>query len=807
MRTKIASRISAGVVFGSICPFSQLCRTAALSVHFAKNADLGLYMSIELARAQLERGAALHRANQFGLAQSHYERAVKLDPKNADAWHLLGLAAFQLGVFAKAVKHLSKAVQVRPEFAEAWNNLGIALKSKTIQAQAASASPAAVQGEFDAAQAAFTEAMTLRTNYVEAAHNLAILLEARGDYADAQSAYRTALSWRPQAVDSLTNLGNLLRKQGQCDAALALLAKADALAVNATTALNLALVKLDLADYKGAMHDAQRALKLEPELLDARASYGTAARLSGDLAAALPALRQVAAQTLAARLPSASDALLELAIAENAGGDYAKAGALMVDARKRAPKNERLRWNAAFLLPALMQTTDATAQALQHFEAALVEFEARVDWHKIPAETLLEAVLSTSTFDLAYLPGDTLVLQKRFAQLISEIVYAHIRPRLEIKVLEACLEGSAPRKHRIGVVSSYLREHTVMRYFAGFIKALCAHNDCEVWIWYTGAELDAQSIELKDAAHGFKHVQSGVQGTIADILAVDLDVMIYPDLAMDSQQQVFAAWRLARMQMALYGHPITTGLRQMDVYFSAAAIEPNQAQHDYSETLVLLPELGAALNAPNFVAAAWTTDANRNASAQLLCVQNLAKLTPEFDLALAEILAKSSATITFIDRQPVLSAHYLSRLRVVLSAHGVAFERVKLNSACAYGEFMQQLADADLVLDSPWFSGGASSIDTLSAGTPILSWESRFARGRQTSGMLHLIGLPKLVAANTTEFVAKALAIICDQEYTTSLRQQIKQNSHRLFGKAATQQFVVEVLALANAARKQSAAP
>ena len=75
-------------------------------------------MSIELARAQLEMGAALHRAHQFGLAQSHYERAVKLDPKNADAWHLLGLAAFQLGIFAKAVKHLNKAVQIRPEFAE-----------------------------------------------------------------------------------------------------------------------------------------------------------------------------------------------------------------------------------------------------------------------------------------------------------------------------------------------------------------------------------------------------------------------------------------------------------------------------------------------------------------------------------------------------------------------------------------------------------------------------------------------------------------------------------------------------------------
>ena len=751
-------------------------------------------MSIELARAQLERGAALHRANQFGLAQSHYEKAVKLDPSNADAWHLLGLAAFQLGIYAKAVKHLTKAVQVRPEFAEAWNNLAIALKAKALQA------PVVIAAELDAAQAAFTQAMALRKNYVEAAHNLGILLEARAEYGAAQDAYRTALSWRPQAIDSLTNLGNLLRKQGQCDAALPLLAKADALAPNASSALNLALVRIDLGENKAAMQDAQRALALEPGMLDALASFASAARLEGDLTSALPALRQVAERSLAARLPSASDALLELAIAENASGDYARARTLLVEARKLAPKNERLRWNAAFLVPALMQDDAATAHALAHFSAALTEFEARTDWPKISAHALLEALLTTSIYDLAYLPGDTLALQKRFSLLISEVVTKHIKPRFAIEPSAPGQIDSAviaPRKRRIGVISSYLREHTVMRYFAGFVSALCAQTDVEVWIWYTGAALDAQTLALKSVADQFEHVKTGIQSTIAEILAADLDIMIYPDVGMDSQQQVYAAWRLARVQAALYGHPITTGLSQMDVYFSGAVLEPERAQDDYSERLVLLPELGTALSAPECRIMRNNDDA---APAKLLCVQNLAKLTPEFDRAIAEILASSTATLSFVDRQPLLTERYLARLRNVLSAHDVEFVRIKLIPACAYLEFMQHLADADLVLDSPWFSGGASSVDTLSAGTPILSWESRFARGRQTSGMLQMLGLNELVASSKDDFVAKALAIISDQKYQIRLRQQITENSHCLFGAAATQQFVAEVLALANAA-------
>ena len=157
-----------------------------------------------------------------------------------------------------------------------------------------------------------------------------------------------------------------------------------------------------------------------------------------------------------------------------------------------------------------------------------------------------------------------------------------------------------------------------MRYFAGFITALCAQPDVDVWLFYTGAELDAQSFALKNAAHCFLHVKTALRRTITDICALDLDVMIFPDLAMDSQQQVFAAWRLARVQIALYGHPISTGLTQMDVYFSAAAIEPDQPQADYSERLNLLPELGAALHAPKFVPARAVQDADSNATAKLL---------------------------------------------------------------------------------------------------------------------------------------------------------------------------------------------
>ncbi len=766
-----------------------------------------------IAQEQFARGLELHRAGQFGLAQSHYERAAKLAPKNADIWHLRGLAAFQLGVHAKAVKHLEHALQLRPDFAEAWNNLGIARKAKALSATL----PAGLlAGALNAAHSAFAQAMALRPNYVEAAHNLAILFEAQADLARARASYEQALAWRPDALDTLTNLGNLKRKLGDYEGAKTLLQRVNSIAPSANSALNLALVLLDMGEHKSAMQFAQIALKLEPDLIEALAALGTAARLENDLTCALPALRRVVELSSALQLPSVSDALLELGLAENMAGNFFAACTHLAAALQRTPKHERLRWNAAFLLPTLLHDAQQLAFVLQRFDDSLAAFEARTDWAKIPPEALLEAVMSTSSFDLAYLPGDTLALQQRFGALVSRVLRDYIKPRMALPVHA----GHAPKteKIRIGVVSSYLCEHTVMRYFAGFITALCAQENVEVWLWFTGAAIDAQTQSLKTGAHYFQHANAPVLATASDIQAANLDVLIFPDISMDAQQQVFAAWRLARTQAALYGHPISTGLAEMDVYFSAAALEQRRGDENnrhphYTERLLTLPGLGAALKASAFAphdarfVHALGSEAAPKDSLKLICAQSLAKLTPEFDQAVAEILAgseKSGARLYLFDREPNLSARYRQRLAQTLAAHGVAAARVELIPACAFEDFMRHLAHSDLVLDSPWFSGGATSIDAFCAGVPVLSWADKrwqgpFARGYQTSAMLNLMGIGQLVCDGRAAFVAKALALIEDQTARQRLRTQIVAQRDVLFADDATERFVQEILALAAA--------
>jgi tetratricopeptide (TPR) repeat protein len=63
-------------------------------------------------------------------ARKSFERAIKLDKKQADALNNLGVVYYEAKNFGKAVKYYNKAIVVRPDMASYYSNLGAALFSK-----------------------------------------------------------------------------------------------------------------------------------------------------------------------------------------------------------------------------------------------------------------------------------------------------------------------------------------------------------------------------------------------------------------------------------------------------------------------------------------------------------------------------------------------------------------------------------------------------------------------------------------------------------------------------------------------------
>lgn len=709
------------------------------------------------AQQQLELALAMHRAGKFGLAESHYLRVVKLDPTQDEAWHLLGVVAVQQGQAPKAIRHFRRALELRPRHAQALNNLALALKAT---------------GDVDGAREAFAGALAVRPEYVEAALNLGLLEEARGEVVAAESVWRQALAWRPDDPAVLTCLGNLLRRLERSDEAIAMLSRVHDLAPGAESAGNLALALIDAGRYREARALAGAACAAEPDTALWHEALGTAARLEGDTEAAVMALER------ASSMPEATaGTALELGLARNAAGDGDGARKAFAAATARAPDWSKARWLEALALDPLNGDDAAIDADLARFADGLDRIAGWLAKDRAAsADALLEAAASVTDLHLHYRPRDTRALHDRFGDLVGAAV-----SRAVPTLADRPTRRPGGERVRVGVVGSFFGRHSVSRYFNALIGGLDPRR-FEVHCWSTADIEDEVSAALAARVSAYEHARGSLAGLGAAIRAAEPDVLVFPDLGLDPRQQVFASMRLAPVQVALAGHPVSTGLSTIDAFVSGAALEPADADAHYRERLVRLPGLGAAPTAPAVAPERAWFEAWRDPRPTLVCAQGLPKLTPAFEHAVARLLREADARLVVFDRGRALGRRWLAALARRLSADSLEVERsIAVLPVRPYAEFLGALAGADLVLDTPWFSGGATSLDAIAIGAPVLAWESAFARGRQTAAMLDLCGCPELIARDGDDYVARALVLLRDRERRAEHGMRLAAAAPRLF--------------------------
>ncbi len=713
-----------------------------------------------LALEQLQLGMTRHRIGELGLAQSHYQRAAKLDPANADAWHLLGVVALQTGNAALAAKHLRTCVAARPDFAEAHNNLGVALRNA---------------GRTDEAIRSFRSAMSKRANYVDAAFNLGIAYEAAGDAIQADKAYRQALAWRGNHIDALINLGNLLRRHGRPVDALPLLETAQRIAPDrAQTNGNLALVLTDLGRYGESVRFAQAAISISPDEALWWKALGVAQRLLHDVEHAVPSLREALA-----RDATDSATSLDLVLALQEAGDSDESNAIMD--RVTPPKGfrERVRWMRELALPALYRDDAEIDAVRKRFGEGIERLHNGVKLDRAAAvEEAVYAATSVAPFYLHYQPHDNTELQCRFADLVARVMSA-AAPEFG----DRC--GWQPRAHggrtRVGIVSSHLMQHTVSRYFSSLICGLDPER-FEVHVWYSGGTTDASTQRIAAHASSFVTTRNDVLADAHAIRRAQLDVLVYPEIGMDPRHQAMAALRLAPVQCTLYGHPATSGSSQIDYFLSGDALEPTNADAHYRERLVRLPGIGAKPACPPAPGNAAWIDAHANGRKLVLCLQNFIKLMPSYDAALARIAKESGACIGFFARNPPLMRRFRARIESTFKKFGVDPEKhLAFLPVQTHPDYLAGIARVPLVLDSPYFSGGGTSLDAFSAGTPVVAWEGDMARGRQTAAMLRIMDIPQLIATNEDSYVDRCVALLGDTSERNALADAIRQRHSILF--------------------------
>jgi protein O-GlcNAc transferase len=674
-----------------------------------------------------------HRSGHLADAQQIYGQILQADPHHADALHLLGVLALQSGRHDTAAALIGKAVVENAQVPAFHNNLGNALKAQGrldeadhsyrralalnpgyLEARYNRALLLQAQGRLDEAIESYAQVLAHKPDHAEAHNNLGNALQAQGKLDQALAAYSQALRHRPDFADAHSNAGNVLRALGNADAAIASYAHALTHRAKHPQALhNLSIALLDQGKLDEAAAASRRALALEPDYAAAHCGLGNTLIEQGDAEAAAASFRQALE--------------LEQDLAEAALG------------------------LATASVPVFAGTVAESQTAEDNFSRALDELTA---WDRRHLGCLGKAVGSHQPFYLAYRPVEVGTLLARYGELLSAAAASYWRPR----PIGRRDPGARPR---LLIISGQVRHHPVWDVILRGFVARLDRQRFEVFLYHTGALTDQETDWARSRVDRFVQGPKPVKAWLEEIGNDQPDIVFYPEVGMDPATCTLAALRLAPVQLASWGHPITTGLPTIDIYLSGELIEAPQAERHYGEKLVRLPGTGVCTEFPGLRAQPWDAPMRPADVVRFAVCQQPIKFDPADDVLLARI-AKSTGACEFWLASPLklqwATTRLKNRLAVVFRDAGLDPDaHLRVVPWLPREQFLGFLDQMDVFLDCPAFSGYTTAWQALHRGMPVVTLEGKFLRQRLAAGLLRQIDITEGVAGSSEEYVETAV--------------------------------------------------
>lgn len=341
-------------------------------------------------------------------------------------------------------------------------------------------------------------------------------------------------------------------------------------------------------------------------------------------------------------------------------------------------------------------------------------------------------------------------------------------------------------KPRLAMLSSHFYKHSVMDLLIKALSPLLAEQGFESWLLLCPhseySKRDQITEQLKNQADHSLELSEDIFAAQEQIASLELDLLIYPDLGMDAYTYALAMNRLARWQLTLPGHPLTSGLKSVDYFVSADVLEAPQAQNFYTEQLIRLPGM-PDYQQPLDPPAADRLQLGLPEGHLYFCPMTPFKLLPAFDRVIAQILERDpQGQILFLEFKDQL--HLKIRQRFELSYLQLS-SRLHFLPWSSQPVFFQRLLATDVILDTFPFGGGNTSYQALGLGCPLLALDVPWMKGRWTQGMYRLMGISDLIAKDPDDYVEKALQVATDKAWQNELRLKIKTASQVLFDNPA----------------------
>lgn len=291
---------------------------------------------------------------------------------------------------------------------------------------------------------------------------------------------------------------------------------------------------------------------------------------------------------------------------------------------------------------------------------------------------------------------------------------------------------------------------------------------------------------LRGLADAWRDTAQLSEKGLADRIYQDgIDVLI--DLAGHTSDNRLGAfvWKPAPVQATYLGYFATTGLAAMDYWLSDEVATPEDTVELATETIWRLPGCSLCYTPPSDAPA--VAERPQGGGVVLGSFNNLSKVSSSALDLWAELLKRLPEAKLLLKAPQLSDQGVRKQIMTAFGSRGISKKRLILHGRLP--DLKSHLAlygEVDIALDSIPRTGGATTMEALWMGVPVVSMAGERYVERLSATMLSALGLQELICTDSAAYIERVTQLAMDEDRRRALRAGLRdrmRNSQLLDGR------------------------
>lgn len=331
------------------------------------------------------------------------------------------------------------------------------------------------------------------------------------------------------------------------------------------------------------------------------------------------------------------------------------------------------------------------------------------------------------------------------------------------------------RKLNIGYVSGDFREHSAARVFGGMILQ-ADKTQFEIFCYHNSKHpSDSYTEEFKGAANHWRDISMLTDEDAAEAIRADeIDILVDLSGHTGGNRLLSFARKPAPIQVTAWGYVTGTGMRAMDYMFADPVLIPPDEQKYYAEKLRYLPAYGGRMQGEPFPDVNPLPALNGDGLISFGSLNRMAKMTPEGFQLWVDVLNAVPNSGLIIKAGELGDEQSREEMLQTFVKLGVDKGRLIVRGGSPWEDHMAAYNQIDIVLDTFPQTGGATTMEALMMGVPVVTLRHPTCAGRPSAAILTAIGLSDWIADTPADYVRIAKEKAANLERLSALRQNLR---------------------------------